>query len=68
LGKGVNETTADSGRGPKNQREERVEQRAQHRHGAAVSHILIEPGGERHFLVSSPLNGELGYEHIDEAK
>jgi sugar/nucleoside kinase (ribokinase family) len=34
--------------------------------GSGVSHILIEPGGERHFLVSSSINGDLCYEHINE--
>ncbi|MDR0472714.1 MAG: carbohydrate kinase family protein [Treponema sp.] len=35
-------------------------------YGTQVSHILIEPSGERHFLISSPINGELKYEHLNE--
>ena len=31
-----------------------------------TSHILIEPGGERHFLVHGNLNGELDYSCIQE--
>jgi sugar/nucleoside kinase (ribokinase family) len=34
--------------------------------GTGVSHILIEPGGERHFLVFSSINGDLSYGHINE--
>jgi sugar/nucleoside kinase (ribokinase family) len=34
--------------------------------GTGVSHILIEPNGERHFLVFSTINGDLSYEHINE--
>jgi sugar/nucleoside kinase (ribokinase family) len=33
--------------------------------GTGVSHVLIESGGERHFLVSSAINGDLCYEHIN---
>jgi sugar/nucleoside kinase (ribokinase family) len=33
-------------------------------HKTAVSHILIEAGGERHFLVSSPINSTLCSEHL----
>ena len=32
-----------------------------------TSHILIEPGGERHFLVHGELNSALDYSHISEA-
>jgi sugar/nucleoside kinase (ribokinase family) len=34
--------------------------------GTGVSYVLIEPGGERHFLVSSNINNEFGYQHIPE--
>jgi sugar/nucleoside kinase (ribokinase family) len=34
--------------------------------GTGVSHVLIEPGGERHFLVFSSINGDLSYEHVNE--
>ncbi|MCL2834046.1 MAG: carbohydrate kinase family protein [Treponema sp.] len=33
--------------------------------GTVVSHILIEPSGERHFVVSNPVKEELGPEHIN---
>ena len=34
--------------------------------GSGVSHILIEPGGERHFLVYRDINDALDYSFIDE--
>jgi ribokinase len=34
--------------------------------GTAVSYILIDPEGERHFLVSGGLNEELSFSHISE--
>jgi sugar/nucleoside kinase (ribokinase family) len=44
-----------------------VDVRGVHRHpdcGTVVSHVLIEPSGERHFVVSNPISGELGSEHL----
>jgi sugar/nucleoside kinase (ribokinase family) len=44
-----------------------VDTRALIRHptlGTGVSHILIEPGGERHFLVSGSINDELDFSYI----
>jgi sugar/nucleoside kinase (ribokinase family) len=44
-----------------------VDTRAVARHpslGTGVSYILIEPGGERHFLVSSTINDELDCSHV----
>ncbi|MDR3248808.1 MAG: carbohydrate kinase family protein [Treponema sp.] len=35
--------------------------------GTGVSYILIEPGGERHFLVSSNINNVFDYSYIPEA-
>jgi sugar/nucleoside kinase (ribokinase family) len=37
-------------------------------HGTMTSHILIEPSGERHFVVSGDLNSEVGPEHIDKER
>ncbi|GHU81807.1 sugar kinase [Spirochaetia bacterium] len=34
--------------------------------GTVMSYILIEPGGERHFLFSSTLNGELTYNDVSQ--
>jgi sugar/nucleoside kinase (ribokinase family) len=34
--------------------------------GTVVSHILIEPEGERHFLIYTELSGELDYKNIPE--
>jgi sugar/nucleoside kinase (ribokinase family) len=47
-----------------------VDTRAVTRHpslGTGVSYILIEPGGERHFLVSSTINDALDFEHVPDA-
>jgi sugar/nucleoside kinase (ribokinase family) len=47
-----------------------VDTRAVSRHpslGTGVSYILIEPGGERHFLVSSTINNELDCGHVPDA-
>jgi len=33
--------------------------------GTVVSHIIIEPTGERHFIVSSPIKEEFGPEHFN---
>jgi sugar/nucleoside kinase (ribokinase family) len=44
-----------------------VDTRALIRHphlGTGISHILIEPGGERHFLVSGDINDELDFHHV----
>jgi sugar/nucleoside kinase (ribokinase family) len=44
-----------------------VDTRALIRHpslGTGVSYILIEPGGERHFLVSININNELDFSHV----
>jgi len=32
--------------------------------GTVISHILIEPSGERHFVVHNPISGELGCEYL----
>jgi ribokinase len=34
--------------------------------GTGVSHILIEPGGERHFILYKAINDALDYDDIDE--
>jgi len=34
--------------------------------GSGLTHILIEPGGERHFLTRGGINGELHYSHVSE--
>ena len=36
--------------------------------GTVVSHVLIEPSGERHFVVSNPISSELGFEHLSREK
>jgi sugar/nucleoside kinase (ribokinase family) len=35
-------------------------------YGTGVSHILIEPGGERHFLITESLTKHLGPEHLND--